>query len=699
MKMISLFLLLIIVHFFPVHAQSRWQPTEGINGGSISSITSVSEDVLVAGSIKGGLFRTVNQGVEWTSIGAEIDNYAVFALKSKPGGIVFAGTDRGFYKSIDGGAGWRPANAGLPFISRVEDIAIDVDGDVYITYYNQGIFKSEDDGENWSSVNTGIGEQPRIARIEATSQNILIAVGNQTGIYRSTDNGATWTSANSGYDVNSEPTAISSNLVGHIFISTYGRGLYQSSDNGNSWQAITGDIVDQYVFDIAVNAAGDLFAATFSDLYHSTNNGVNWRPVTTGALGGNLYSLLLDAAEHLWIGTARSGIVKSTTTVDDWIILNNGITSNTIASLVKGDSNKLFAAVYLQGAYSSEDDGVSWNRIRISDSQYDETLLCIESIPTGGLIANAGSEGHYISRDYLNWQPFNNGLPGTKISCMTASSEYIFAGTLTGKVYRTPNADAAWADITGSLTINYINDIGIKFGVVYLLCDQGIYRSIDNGDNWTKLNFDASADAPFSIAFHANGDLFVGGNYGIYRSTDSGATWTVTTSLRGGLVLDFHPNGSLYAGTYSSVFVSEDLGVSWRVVGDGLENIRISALEFTDQGEILAGTEGQGLFKAPASPTTVAVEPQQPDLFTLQQNYPNPFNPRTTIEFALPREMFVSLKIYNLLGEVMAVLAGEQRSAGWHQITWDAGEMASGVYFYRLEAENLTASRKLVLMR
>jgi len=94
--------------------------------------------------------------------------------------------------------------------------------------------------------------------------------------------------------------------------------------------------------------------------------------------------------------------------------------------------------------------------------------------------------------------------------------------------------------------------------------------------------------------------------------------------------------------------------------------------------------------------------------FHLKQNYPNPFsplgrgicdNPSTTIEFVLPKSAFVTLKVYNLLGEEVATLIAEQRTAGIHKFNWDARGLASGVYLYRLEAGDFVQVKKLVLMR
>ena len=85
--------------------------------------------------------------------------------------------------------------------------------------------------------------------------------------------------------------------------------------------------------------------------------------------------------------------------------------------------------------------------------------------------------------------------------------------------------------------------------------------------------------------------------------------------------------------------------------------------------------------------------------YFLSENYPNPFNPSTTIEFALPKASFVTLKVYNLLGEQVAMLVAEKRLAGIHKVSWDASGLASGVYCYRLQAGEFMQTKKLILLR
>ncbi|MBK7630479.1 MAG: T9SS type A sorting domain-containing protein [Ignavibacteriales bacterium] len=88
-----------------------------------------------------------------------------------------------------------------------------------------------------------------------------------------------------------------------------------------------------------------------------------------------------------------------------------------------------------------------------------------------------------------------------------------------------------------------------------------------------------------------------------------------------------------------------------------------------------------------------------PDNFSLNQNYPNPFNPSTTIEFQLPKESFVTLKVYNILGKEVASLVNEQKPAGVHKVNFDASEMPSGMYIYKISTGSFEQTRKMLFLK
>ena len=105
-----------------------------------------------------------------------------------------------------------------------------------------------------------------------------------------------------------------------------------------------------------------------------------------------------------------------------------------------------------------------------------------------------------------------------------------------------------------------------------------------------------------------------------------------------------------------------------------------------DFGSILTGVE---LDRNPAVPET----------YVLEQNYPNPFNPSTTIEYSLPRSTGVLLKVYNVLGQEVRTLVNQVQPTGKYTVRFDASSLASGLYFYRLQAGEFSQVKKLMLLK
>ncbi len=108
------------------------------------------------------------------------------------------------------------------------------------------------------------------------------------------------------------------------------------------------------------------------------------------------------------------------------------------------------------------------------------------------------------------------------------------------------------------------------------------------------------------------------------------------------------------------------------------------------------GNENAG-FRLPEEPGKEAGA--VPISYSLDQNYPNPFNGQTTIRFALPQAAQVRLTLYNLRSQTVAQLVDGWRAAGFHEVTWDAANLASGMYFCRIQAGDFTAIRKMMLVK
>ena len=97
--------------------------------------------------------------------------------------------------------------------------------------------------------------------------------------------------------------------------------------------------------------------------------------------------------------------------------------------------------------------------------------------------------------------------------------------------------------------------------------------------------------------------------------------------------------------------------------------------------------------------TSVEVDVRLLDKFTLEQNYPNPFNPTTTIKYSVPKLSFITLKIYDVLGSEVALLVNEEKRVGTYELKWDAANLSSGVYFYRLQAGSFVETKSMLLVK
>jgi hypothetical protein len=97
--------------------------------------------------------------------------------------------------------------------------------------------------------------------------------------------------------------------------------------------------------------------------------------------------------------------------------------------------------------------------------------------------------------------------------------------------------------------------------------------------------------------------------------------------------------------------------------------------------------------------TSTEGEDALPTAYDLSQNYPNPFNPTTTIRYALPQASYVALTVYNIVGQRVATLVSGTKSAGYHDVSFDASGLGSGAYVYRIQAGSFSQTRTLFLVK
>ncbi|MBM4159268.1 MAG: T9SS type A sorting domain-containing protein [Ignavibacteria bacterium] len=163
----------------------------------------------------------------------------------------------------------------------------------------------------------------------------------------------------------------------------------------------------------------------------------------------------------------------------------------------------------------------------------------------------------------------------------------------------------------------------------------------------------------------------------------------------------------IFAGTENyGVYHTTNSGQNFIQINQGFpEIIDVSSLIIANN-YIFAGTLGHFAWRRKLDEITCIqnISTEIPSAYSLEQNYPNPFNPSTKIRFAIPKNEIVTLKIFDLLGREVAVLVNEKLQPGTYETTFDArrggtSTLTSGVYFYRLEVNEVQITKKCVLLK
>ena len=194
----------------------------------------------------------------------------------------------------------------------------------------------------------------------------------------------------------------------------------------------------------------------------------------------------------------------------------------------------------------------------------------------------------------------------------------------------------------------------------------------------------------------------------IFRTINFGTNWT---SIKGNLpdapindvIIDPANTNSLFIGTDVNVMYTNNLGTNWYVLGTGIpSNVPCQDLTFHNPSRALVvWTHGRSAFKTIVPITGIQNNVSQaPADFKLEQNYPNPFNPVTHLGFGISDLGFVSLKVYDVLGNRIVTLVNEKKSPGTYSVKWNAIDFSSGFYFYSLIIDGkIMQTRKMLLVK
>ena len=272
--------------------------------------------------------------------------------------------------------------------------------------------------------------------------------------------------------------------------------------------------------------------------------------------------------------------------------------------------------------------------------------------------------------------------------------------------FRTKYGDGFWTKEYISRTPNTLDYMYTKDCITgYMVGSSGVaMKTTDHGYSWTTMSTGVAAKLE-NVTFVNNlVGWIVGDSSTILKTTDGGTHWSkyiVQSNYHFDWVTFVDDSIGWIVGSTGVIMKTTNVGTTWNLVPSGT-TVALRAIFFKDKNHgYIVGDSGKVLLYDTTFTTTSGTERYdiQPVSFEVSQNYPNPFNPTTTINFSIPHNELVELKVFDILGKEVQTLTNQKYSAGSHTVQFNASHLSSVIYIYRLKAGENVASRKIVLMK
>lgn len=657
---------------------------------NFKSVYAINDDVWIAGN-NGKVFKTFKTSSPLTTIQTPTSNTfnSIFFVNSLTGYV--CGESAVVYKTVNGGLNWTASASGIPTVKLNAIHFSDVNNGTVVGN-NGTIYVTTNGGNSWTAQTSGTTRD--LLKIK-TFSNGAVAVG-QWGTLL-TRSGSTWTAVNSrtrsdirgvsgismdevhicgggGFIRNNmssnskfnnfEINPMQANLVDIYFhnsttgfaVSSLNKVIIKTTNSGTTWSMPPGATV-QRVWQQKLSASGGIgnnlcrhpknndaiFVTMGSNVYRSWNRGDNWSQIASwSGLGNNAHSFYVNPNDtNVWLAAIENSsqqdrVIRSTNYGANWTVVHTANFSNYGQPLEQDQNNP-------NNYYFAPDNGGFWKS------------------------TNMGANWTEISGNY----PFRSPCD---VLVMWDSSNVIFVGDgVTGsgqaKIFRSSNGGVNWTDVrTASASeipsmCNTVFDLSKIYATEW--SGSNIYRSTNYG-----YTFDLSHSTGFSgwasDICHEDPNLIYTGNYGSSSSfsTNNGTNWiTGTTGM---------------SGSGAGVIVPER---GW-IVSQQTSNVFKMQITY----DVITSVEE-------------TVSSLIPERFALSQNYPNPFNPATKIKYDVPVNSQVMLKVYDVSGKEVANLVNEFKNAGSYELSFNASNLTSGVYFYTIQANDFRETKKMLLIK
>jgi photosystem II stability/assembly factor-like uncharacterized protein len=683
------------------------------------------------GDIEGNLIKTTDGGEHWfiTQTFSAYINKVSF-LDSNLGWLISGWS---LYRTMDGGESWQilfSITSGNMYDFYFIDPSLG-----FIVGPSGFIVRTTNGGISWNSINSPDQDDLMKVYFKNALQGFILV--NDGYLLTTSDGGLNW-----GYiHIGSYLRDISFNgqdqgiLVGVS-------GTYITSDGGNSWfMRLSSNFAHSCEY---LNSSDCIVLGSWGQIYKSTDEGANWQSKSPGTRNHINDITFIDDSLGYAVGDAGT-ILKTTDKGKNWLELSP-LTNEDLRAICFSDGINGWIVGTGSVILNTTNRGQSWQSGTIPNSNYLNDVCFIDS--SNGWVTGMNNKIFKTTDAGDSWilQQTSNvyDLGITSIFMVDGNNGYL-CGTWgypgVSEVYKTTNGGFTWQLVKNLLFPAY-SIFFTDSSNGWLAGDFGTFRTTDAGINWNEV----ISHPGRGIHFYNNYGVIGGGN--LYTTTNAGATWneqSVTWELRAVFTGN---NGSWAAGIFGSILFNEDLGLPVELVSfsgsEKADTVTLSwstGTEFNNKGfeierksnniwHTIGFVSGHGTTSEIQNYTyadnisdlqwssRVYYRLKQVDYdgsfeysqeievmvvlvkeYSLSQNYPNPFNPNTTISYSLPIRGIVQLIVYDVLGREVRKLVDEEQEAGKYEIEFDAEDLTSGIYVYRLSAGERVMSKKMILLK
>lgn len=587
------------------------------------------------------LTSTLSSQSDWQQLNSGVNNYLqdVYFISRDTGWAV--GYQGAILKTTNGGLSWSiqnvTTNENLLSVNFIDN------NYGWVGCSNGKILKTTNGGQNWQIISTNFNE---IYSIWFLNNNLGFALSSyitnyyRTGsVIKTTDGGSSWTSVYNNYDFG---------LIDLFFHKERGWAvgtngfIVATSDSGRTWAQLN-YFTDHWLYDVF-----------FID------KSTGW------AVGGNVNTEV---------------IFKTTDGGLNWINQRSSSQYKWLNGVYFINKNIGWACGYNGVILKTSNGGASWIRENIATTRYLRKVVFPDTT-VGYIVGEGGTILKHKSSNINLIRPNGGELI---IAGSTFNIEWTSQNVLNVKIEFSSDGGNNWITIVDS-----VESTGIyNWNVPNILTNQALIKIVnlqDQNDYDISSNFFSVISSRTIIITFPNGGELLQGN------SNTNITWNSTDVLN--VKLEFSSNN----------------GASWNIIEDGIPSTGIYNWLVpninTIQGRIkITDKDNNSIFDISDSTfrinRVVSVEGNNLEAydFDLKQNFPNPFNPSTVITFTLPEEIFVTVKIYDSLGNSIQTLVEGLMSKGKHSIEFNATNLSAGIYYCTMNTGRFNKSIKLNLLK